>query len=123
MEGEIIVHRIINAALALLNPQLDEHRTVVRELIPHPLVSLAVGDLAEGRAINPGQNPPVDDDMVNELGERVVPAAHGHLLRQRGEIGVGGVAIVQVGPHSVSCSSDTYASKMPRIEDAYGRLK
>ncbi len=41
-------------ARSLPDPQLDEHRTVVGELIPHRSVLLAVGDVAEGGAINPG---------------------------------------------------------------------
>jgi len=89
------------APASLPNPQFNEHRTVVEELSPHRFVGLAVGHLAEGGAIDPGQDPPVDDDMINELGEFIVPAADRHVLRQRGEIGVGGLAIVQVSPDPV----------------------
>jgi hypothetical protein len=39
--------------------------------------------------------------VINELREHVVPAADGHVLRHSGEIGVGGLAIVEVGPHLV----------------------
>jgi hypothetical protein len=75
---------------------------VVRELIPHRLVGLAVGDLAERATIDPGQHPPVDDEVIDALGECMVQAAHGHVLRQRGEIGVGGLAIVQVSPDPIA---------------------
>jgi hypothetical protein len=74
---------------------------VVGELIPDGFVGLAVGHLAEGAAIDPGQDPPVDDEVVDELRERIVPTADRHLLREHGEIGVGGLTIVQVGPDLV----------------------
>jgi hypothetical protein len=77
---------------SLPNPQLNQHRTVVRELIPHRFVSLAGGDLAERAAIHPGQDPLVNHEVIDELGERMIPAADGHVLRHRGEIGVGGLA-------------------------------
>jgi hypothetical protein len=87
---------------SLLDPQLDEHRAVVGELIPDRLVGLAVGDVPERGAIDPGQHPPVDDEVVDELGERIVSATHGHVLRERGEIRVGGLTIVEVGSHPVA---------------------
>jgi hypothetical protein len=52
-------------------------------------------------AIDPGQDPPVDDEVIDELGERIIPATDGHLLRQRGEIGGSGLAVVEVGPDPV----------------------
>jgi hypothetical protein len=64
---------------------------VVGELVPDGFIGLAVSDLAERGAIDPGQHPPVDDEVIDEFGERVVPAAEGHVLRQRGEVGVGGL--------------------------------
>jgi hypothetical protein len=36
---------------------------VVRNVIPHRCVGLAVGDLAERAAIDPGHDPPVDDEV------------------------------------------------------------
>ena len=60
---------------ALPDPHLHEQRTLDRELIPHRLILLAVGHMAERDAIDPGQDPPVSDEMINELGERVVPSA------------------------------------------------
>ena len=83
------------------DPQLDEHQAVVGEFCPHGCVGLAVGDLAKGAAIHLRQDPPVDDEVIDELREHVVAAAHGHLLRERGEIGVRGLAIIQVGPDVV----------------------
>jgi hypothetical protein len=82
------------ATAALPDPQLDEHRIVVGNLISDGFVGLAVSDLTEGRAIDQGQDPPLDDNIINELGERIVPAADGHLLSERGEIGVRRLAIV-----------------------------
>jgi len=101
------------AITSLPDPQLDEHGTVVGELIPHRFVGLTVGDVAERRAIDPGQEPPVDHEVIDELGERMVPAAHGHVLRERGEIGIGWLAIIEVSPDTVVCSSDACASKRP----------
>jgi hypothetical protein len=88
-------------APALPDPQLDEHRVVVRDLFPYRSVRLAVGDMAERGAIDPGQHPPVDDDVIDELSECVVPAADRHVLRDRGEVGVGRLAIVALGLHLV----------------------
>jgi hypothetical protein len=85
----------------LLDPQLHEHRAVVGELIPHGCIGLAVRDLAERRAVDPGQDAPVDDDVINKSGKRVVPAGDGHVLCQRGEVGVGRVAVVEIRPHLV----------------------
>lgn len=48
--------------------QLDEYRRVVRDLIPDRFVGLAVGHMAERRAIHSGHYPPVDDDVVNKFG-------------------------------------------------------
>ena len=89
------------AAPSLPDPPLDEHRTVVGELIPHRFVLLTIGHLAERGAIDPGHDPPVDDEVIDELRERIVPAAHGHLLGERGEIRIGRFAIVEVGPDLV----------------------
>jgi hypothetical protein len=100
-EGASIVRHYCNATPSLPNPELHEYRTVIRDLIPHGFVLLAVGDLAKRGAIDPGQDPPVDDEVIDELGERVVVAAHRHLLRQCGEIGVGGLAIIEVCPDPV----------------------
>jgi hypothetical protein len=58
---------LFTRAPLLPNPQLDEHGTVVGELIPHRFVGLAVGDVAEGRAIDPGHDPLVDDEVIDEL--------------------------------------------------------
>jgi hypothetical protein len=90
------------APISLPDPQLDEHRTMVGELIPHRLIRLSGGDVTEGRAIDPGQDPPVDNDVIDKLGERIVPAADGHVLRDRREVGVGGLA--------ARCASLCYAS-------------
>jgi hypothetical protein len=38
----------------LADPQLDDHRAVVRDLIPDRFIALAVGDVAEGGAIDLG---------------------------------------------------------------------
>jgi hypothetical protein len=89
---------IVTRDAILPDPQLDQHRTVVGELIPHGFVSLAVRDLTKGAAIDPGHDPPVDDEVVDELGEPVVPAADGHVLREHHEIRVGGLAVVEVAP-------------------------
>jgi hypothetical protein len=83
------------------NPQLDEPRTAVGDVLPDACVGLAIGDVAERSAIDPGQDPPVDDEVIDAFGKRVVPAADGHLLRPCGEIGVGGLAIIEVGPDAV----------------------
>jgi hypothetical protein len=74
---------------------------VVGEPISDRLVGLAVGDVAERGAIDPGQHPPVDDEVVGELGDGMIPAADGPVLRPRGAIGVGRLAIIQVGPDPV----------------------
>jgi hypothetical protein len=81
--------------------QLDDHRAVIREFFPDGCVGLAVSHVAKGGAIDPGHHPPVDDDVVNEVGKWVVPTADGHVLRHRREVGVSGLAIVQLGPHLV----------------------
>jgi hypothetical protein len=87
---------------SLPHPQLDEHRTVIGELVPHRFVGLPVGDLPGRAAIDPGQRPRIDDNVINELREGIVPAAHGHLLRECGEIGVGRLAVVELGPDAVA---------------------
>jgi hypothetical protein len=74
---------------------------VVGVLIPDGFIGLAVGHPAEAGTIDPGQDPPVDNNVINKLRERLVVAAHRQLLRQRGEIGVGGRAIIEVGPDLV----------------------
>src|SRR5262245_25616291 len=51
------------ATPALPDPQLNEHRTVVGELIPDRFALLAVVHLAERGAIDPGQDPAVDDEQ------------------------------------------------------------
>jgi hypothetical protein len=84
--------RISYMTPSLPDPQLNEHRTVVRKLIPDGFVGLAVGNVAEGGPIDPGQDSLVDTDVIDDLGKRIVPAAHGHLLRERGKVGVGGLA-------------------------------
>ncbi len=86
----------------LPDPQLDDHRAVVRELIPDGFVGLAVGDLAERGAVDLGEDSPVDDEVIDELGERMIPAADQHVLRQRGQVRVGGLAIVEVGPDPIA---------------------
>jgi hypothetical protein len=48
----------------------------------------------EHAAIDLGQHAPADDDVVDELREHIVSAAHRHVLREYGEISVGMVAIV-----------------------------
>jgi len=74
---------------------------VVGELVLDRLIGLALGDLAEGGTVDPGQLPPVDDDVVDALGEGVIPAADRHVLGQRGEVGVRRLAVVEVGPDSL----------------------
>jgi hypothetical protein len=88
---------------------------VVRELISHRLVGLAVGDLMEGHPINPGQDPPVADDVTDKLGERVVPATDGHALPERGEIGVERIANVEIGPDPVDGLIEP-ALEVPRLK-------
>jgi hypothetical protein len=51
------------ATAALPDPQLDEHQTVGEELTPDGCVGLAGGNLAKQGAIDPGQDPPVDDEL------------------------------------------------------------
>jgi hypothetical protein len=92
---------------------------VVRELIPHRFVGLAEGDLAEGGAIDPGQHPPVDDEVIDELRERIVPATDGHLLRERGEIGIGELAIIEVAPDPVPRLIES-AGKSPSTMNGVG---
>jgi hypothetical protein len=36
--------------------------------------------------------------VINKLGERIVPAANGHVLGECREIGIGGLAIIEIGP-------------------------
>jgi hypothetical protein len=90
------------ATPALLDPELDDDWAVIRELIPDGLVRLAVGHLPERAAVHPGHHPRVNDDMVNKLRERVVPAAHRHVLSERGEIRIGPFAVIQVGPDPIA---------------------
>jgi hypothetical protein len=52
------------ATTSLPDPQLDEHQTVVRDLIPDRFVGLTVGDVAKRGAIHPGHYPPVNDDVI-----------------------------------------------------------
>jgi hypothetical protein len=89
------------AVRPLPDSQLDEQQTVVRDLIPDRFISLSVGDMTEGGAIHPAQDPRVDDNVINELGKRIIAATDGHVLRERGEVGIGGLAIIQVGPDLV----------------------
>jgi hypothetical protein len=44
----------------LPDPQRDAYRIVVGDLIPNGFVRLVIGHLAEGAAIAPRQNPPLD---------------------------------------------------------------
>jgi hypothetical protein len=74
---------------------------VVGELIPHGFVGLPRGELAKRATIDPGHYPSVDDDVIDELGEHIVPAAHGHILCECHEVGVGWLAIVEVDPDLV----------------------
>jgi hypothetical protein len=84
--------------MAIVFHKLNQHRTVVRELIPDSFVGLVVDDLAQRAAIDPGHHPPIDHNMVNKFREGRVSTAHGHLLREPGEIGLSGLAIIHVGP-------------------------
>ena len=107
--------------MTLPDPQLDLHRAVVRELVPHRRIRLAVGDLAEGGAVDPGPHPPLDDDVVDELGEGVVPAADRHVPGQRGEVGVDRLAVVEVGPHPVVGLGDA-AVEVPDYDERHRPL-
>jgi hypothetical protein len=102
-----------HAISSLPNPQLDKYRTVVGELIPDGFVGLPIGDLAERGAIDPGHHPTLDNNMIDEFHERIVPATDGHLLRQRGEIGVGPLAAASIQPSRTgTCASNVSQAEL-----------
>jgi hypothetical protein len=53
--------------------------------------------------------------VINEFGKSVVPAADRHVLRQRGEVGVGRLAIIKVGPHLVILHGEDIGLEEPHV--------
>jgi hypothetical protein len=84
------------------HPQLDHHRAVVGELLPDGLVGPAVGDVAEGGAVDPGHHPPVDHV------EQGLPAAcrAAHLRDDLGVMRFGAGQPLGVWPHVARATSE-----------------
>jgi hypothetical protein len=86
----------------LLDPHLDHDRTMVGNLVPDRLVGLTKCHVTKRRAIGERDGPLVEHDVIDEFNERVLLATDRHVLRDRSEVRIGGLCVIELCPDGVA---------------------